>query len=392
MEESCTPLSKRSMTVRYSGALLLVAVFAAIGYLAFLRVVDVAGVDAAIINQSGRQRMLSQRIAVSALLLGAAADPTAADRARDLMQRTIREMESSHAAILDLLERSGQEDVLKDYRQPPLDLDAQVRDFLDLARQVAAGQAQAEDLESRLASALDRLLPKLEAAVSAHQKAGERRVGLLRTVSMASLAAILAVLFGTGHAIFRPMVEEVCRERETISALNRELQRQAVTDTLTGLRNRTGFAEIARRELELARRYGEPLAAVMFDIDHFKQVNDQHGHAAGDQVLAGLADLVRGNVRQTDHLFRWGGEEFLILCPRADAAEAAAVAEKLRGLAAGLEFPGGLRITVSFGVARLLSGESVEDLMRRADEALYAAKRGGRNRVEVHPGGGGHAG
>ena len=316
-------LDRRGMTLRYIGALVLVAILAVVGQSAFLQVTGRARDDAAIINQSGRQRMFSQRIAAAALLLGQAGDRDQEDRARRMLEGAIRDMAASHAVVLALLAESGQEDMLAAYLRPPLDLAVRVRDFLDLAGRVAQERGRGPEQPVLLGAALERLLPDLEEAVRAHQATSEQRLHLLRTVAWGSVAAILAVLLLAARLVFRPMVEEVCRERDIIQGLNEELRRQAATDPLTGVPNRATFAQVAAREIEIFRRHGDPLSAVMLDIDHFKAVNDRHGHAVGDRVLQGVAEVVRDNVRQADHLFRWGGEEFLVLCPRTDAAEAA---------------------------------------------------------------------
>jgi diguanylate cyclase (GGDEF)-like protein len=121
----------------------------------------------------------------------------------------------------------------------------------------------------------------------------------------------------------------------------------------------------------------------MFDIDHFKAVNDNHGHEAGDDALKGLATLVGEQLRRSDRLARWGGEEFLILAPGVDVRETAALAEKLRAAVADHDFGVGDPVTASFGVAELAREDTPKHLIRRADDALYAAKENGRNRVEI---------
>jgi diguanylate cyclase (GGDEF)-like protein len=161
---------------------------------------------------------------------------------------------------------------------------------------------------------------------------------------------------------------------------SRQLARLATTDALTGICNRTGLEGVLQQALAGWREHHRPVSFVLIDIDHFKVVNDTHGHQAGDRVLAGLADLVRGQVRSQDLLGRWGGEEFLLVCHGADLSQAAAIAEKLRALIANHDF-GGLRITASFGVATLDSERPLDQLFAAADAALYRAKAEGRNRV-----------
>jgi diguanylate cyclase (GGDEF)-like protein len=162
----------------------------------------------------------------------------------------------------------------------------------------------------------------------------------------------------------------------------REHARQAYTDALTGVLNRLGFNGTISRELERARRYRQPLSVVILDLDHFKRVNDEHGHAAGDHVLVGVARLLETNVRQSDVIARWGGEEFVVVAPMTQADGAVQLAEKLRTLMAATPLGPSGAVTGSFGVAEMQVGDTIEGLLQRADKALYRAKSGGRNRVE----------
>jgi diguanylate cyclase (GGDEF)-like protein/PAS domain S-box-containing protein len=178
------------------------------------------------------------------------------------------------------------------------------------------------------------------------------------------------------------------RDLTATKQLQEELMRLANTDALTGLLNRRRFMEHASAEFARAERYRRELAMLMLDIDHFKQINDTHGHATGDQAIRALAQCMRQVLRTSDWPARWGGEEFAILMPETALAGAALLAERLRAELAALEIatPGGpLRFTVSAGVAaRTDDDRHFMALMERADAALYAAKHGGRNRVHVH--------
>jgi len=158
-------------------------------------------------------------------------------------------------------------------------------------------------------------------------------------------------------------------------------------DFLTGLLNRREM--LARLSVEHSRvnRTDEPLSIIMMDIDHFKNINDVHGHIAGDMVLKEIARRLRDGVREYDLICRFGGEEFLIMAPETAAPRAAELAERLRVMVSDIPFrleavpP--VAITISAGVAQLVEGESIEEMLSRADTALYRAKAQGRNRVEV---------
>ncbi|QEY31092.1 diguanylate cyclase [Synechococcus sp. RSCCF101] len=163
-----------------------------------------------------------------------------------------------------------------------------------------------------------------------------------------------------------------------------EKKRNAIlstTDPLTQLNNRLKLDAVLEGEVQRTRRYNQPLSLIMVDVDHFKAVNDSHGHQVGDLVLTNLADLLRQHCRETDEPGRWGGEEFLIVCPQTPEEGAVALAEKLRLRLSEHDFPVVHHASASFGVATCQPGESAEGLVSRADAALYRAKAQGRNRV-----------
>lgn len=174
--------------------------------------------------------------------------------------------------------------------------------------------------------------------------------------------------------------------RAELREKNAILERLSTTDDLTGLRNRRFVGEVLAFEVMRATRYGTPLSVLMADVDHFKRVNDQHGHPTGDAVLAFVGRVVAQVLRTTDVAGRYGGEEFLVVLPNTDLDGAAALGERLRGTleASECEVPGGARLAVSIsaGVAQLAPGEKPSALVQRADAALYEAKGAGRNRIE----------
>ncbi|MEW6333984.1 MAG: GGDEF domain-containing protein, partial [Thermodesulfobacteriota bacterium] len=176
--------------------------------------------------------------------------------------------------------------------------------------------------------------------------------------------------------------------------LYNRIEQISITDELTGIYNRRGFFQLGEREFERALRFERPLAVLMLDIDHFKRVNDTHGHPIGDQVLRALADLIRQETRGIDVAGRYGGEEFALLLSETDLSLAVQIAERLRQSVEALGIPvrrpdhgGGtidLRVTVSIGVALMSPGfPGLDGLIGRADQALYRAKDAGRNRVSV---------
>ncbi|CAI8973795.1 MULTISPECIES: GGDEF domain-containing protein [Pseudomonas] len=168
--------------------------------------------------------------------------------------------------------------------------------------------------------------------------------------------------------------------------LYRAATQSALRDPLTGTGNRIAMEQTLQREIDMSRRHLQPLSVLMLDIDHFKRVNDSHGHSAGDDVLKAVAASIKGQLRNVDMVFRYGGEEFLILLCNTGREAAAMVGERLRHAAQAAQyFADGqlIDLTVSLGCSSLLPGESADSLLRRADSALYVAKREGRNRLAM---------
>ncbi len=174
--------------------------------------------------------------------------------------------------------------------------------------------------------------------------------------------------------------------RQTIVAAERRLFKQATSDPLTGLHNRSHFQALAANELTRSQRTGDPIALLLCDIDHFKQVNDQHGHDMGDRVLVHVAQMLSASLRECDVLARWGGEEFLALMPACPRATAEAVAERIRAAVeqADFSFEGRpVRVTLSFGMTQVRGDYDLHAATARADKALYQSKHAGRNQVRV---------
>ncbi len=171
-----------------------------------------------------------------------------------------------------------------------------------------------------------------------------------------------------------------------IASLVEESRRIAATDSLTGLCNRRAFTAWMGSEVARYHRYGHPLSVVLLDVDHFKRINDEHGHGAGDRVLAALGELLRDHVRLSDLAARWGGEEFVVTYTNTDEAGAMIAAERLRIAieAADVSFDGKrIPFTASLGLASAGPGETLESLVERADRAMYMSKHSGRNRLTL---------
>jgi diguanylate cyclase (GGDEF)-like protein len=183
------------------------------------------------------------------------------------------------------------------------------------------------------------------------------------------------------------LVQERTAELEKLNTkLNEkiaEVSHLAITDKLSGLHNRNSFESELEREMARAQRYTSPMSITLFDIDFFKQINDQHGHSAGDVVLARVGEAVAHAIRKSDIAARWGGDEFAIIFPEADLAHAKSITDKLQERVHHIELPGNRYVSCSFGVTQYRKGEPRDALMRRVDEALYASKSERRGTIHT---------
>ena len=200
--------------------------------------------------------------------------------------------------------------------------------------------------------------------------------GFVSIVGMLGVAQLTYIALWTAVAMLRA---NYYRSEER----SRLLESLAFSDPLTSLPNRRALATQMEIEIATAHRHGAPVCVVMIDIDHFKCINDTFGHRSGDQVLQRIGPLLLENLRITDALCRWGGEEFLMVCTATRDDTCLEIAERLRREVERCEFPHQKPVTISVGVASLRSGDGLTDLVDRADHALYRAKRLGRNRVEL---------
>lgn len=191
------------------------------------------------------------------------------------------------------------------------------------------------------------------------------------------LAVIAAIWLKKVHSLN----SRISEANQLLEEKNKELERVSVTDHLTGLFNRSKADEELFLELEKSNRYGENFSIIILDVDHFKSINDEFGHQSGDLVLEELSETLKQRLRATDIAARWGGEEFLIICPQTDRKGALQLAENIRHTIENHTSCIDQALTISCGVAEHHAGESIQNLIRKADENLYKAKNSGRNQV-----------
>lgn len=228
--------------------------------------------------------------------------------------------------------------------------------------------------------------PELAAYIHSHRALGEDDRRLLEVfVSKMAIGFANVRLYEDLQAANERLELRVAARTRELEEANRRLEELAYTDPLTGALNRRSFMEGAAREVERARRYQRPLSVVMFDLDHFKSLNDTYGHLAGDDVLRTVVARTRQVLRDSDILGRYGGEEFAILLPETPKELARQVAERLRqAMAAQPMIADGsaVAVTISLGVSELdPSEDAIGNTLRRADDAMYDAKESGRDRV-----------
>jgi diguanylate cyclase len=205
-----------------------------------------------------------------------------------------------------------------------------------------------------------------------------------KLVGVVTQSELVGFAYGTWINLIKHHATEL---RELVAILEvkaRGFEKESLTDALTGLANRRYFHRRIDDEMERMRRYqSTPFSVLLFDIDYFKKINDQHGHLIGDEVLKKVAQVLTETVRRPDNVFRWGGEEFVVLMPHSNLSAAAELATRIRTSIEQTEFPGGIKVTVSGGGGEMTLDEQPPQFLDRIDKALYQAKINGRNRVEM---------
>lgn len=381
-------ISFSSLTLRYVVALTLIAMLSFISYLNMNQMIQNEQKTAALINISGRQRMLTQKMALYSVELAHEPDSDRRIWLRSQLAGTTTEIEMAHLRL-----SKGE---LGSSFQVPADVSEKIGAYIAGGYELAAlpDTGFPEEAMKRakwMDQTASELLHLVDKVVNQQQKKSEDRINRLLYLQGIGVVATFLVLLLEALFLFRPMIQTIRRETEKLVELNRTLERLSSSDGLTGIANRRYFDDYLNREWLRGVRNGTGLAVVLLDVDHFKLFNDTYGHQGGDDCLRQVAGTLQSVLkRPTDLAARYGGEEFAAILPQTDEAGALAVAEQIRKAIEDLHIrhassPVSTWVTVSIGVASFnVCQEGRQDtLLAAADQALYQAKRTGRNQVKV---------
>ncbi|MFT4810222.1 MAG: diguanylate cyclase (GGDEF)-like protein [Paraglaciecola sp.] len=380
----------RNMTLTYVISLTLIAGLSIFVHFTLDKIIIEQSTSAHIINVSGQQRMLSQRIALFT-------NEYIADNSSIVKEKVLaalNKMQSNHEYLLkDHFEAINKNltsplstTIYKLYFLDPHNVNQKVTEFSLLVRHTlnslkvgTVNQNNLKDL-TLLSLAKEQILNSFNTVVKQYEIESNQKVQELRTSQQLILIIIVLTVIIEGLFVITPL--SIKSDRYSTN-----LHEEANHDYLTNLLNRRSFAVLAKQSVAMSKRYHANLSVISFDIDLFKSINDQYGHDLGDKVIQSVANTIQNNCRNSDSVFRFGGEEFLILLPNTPISEAIKLAEKIRTCIVDSPTYSDkliIEITASAGVAEWDSQEThIESTLKRADDALYKAKKQGRNRVII---------
>jgi diguanylate cyclase (GGDEF)-like protein len=380
---------RKMMTRIYVISLSIIALLAIAAHMLLNSVIEQQLQTGKIINVSGQQRMLSQRatlFTLDYLETGSSAAKNTAQKAINQMVQNHDELLMDHFKALSNNQPSPlSNDMINLYFNTDNNVDTQLARFVSLISDTLASPPRNENIFSSEGLAFkemakEPLLTALHNVVSLYEKESLDEVDKLRSAQQVVLVITIFTILIEAVFVFRPMVSK-------ISAFARHLQWEATHDYLSGIFNRRAFFMIGEKLLNNNKRNKKPTSIIMIDIDKFKIINDEYGHAVGDTAIQHVARITKKNIRSSDVLARFGGEEFVILLSETNTDGAVTLAEKIRkkiNETALSVKEQNIIISASFGVsASVLSDDALELLIQKADDRLYVAKESGRNKVEA---------
>ena len=336
----------------------------------------------------GRQRMLSERVVHLLLEYAVETDVAARDDIVELLNLSLVAFDRTHNLLIRGHLSNGQNVIFSDniddiFFGAPEYLDKKARIFIYNTREVldrewSPGLISNYYLKQLREAAKQDLHSSMEVLAAQYTKNSKIRISRLRMVVAALLGGIVILVFGVGIFVFIPMFRRIENQEQ-------ELHKKAFIDPLTNCHNRRSFLTNAGTAFERSRRYDHTFAVLYIDIDHFKSINDTHGHAIGDEAIKEMTRICEENIRDSDILGRLGGDEFGIILQECGLDYATQTAEKLRSCVSDHIIPGdttAIRISISIGAVTIIeSDDDASDILKRADKNLYEAKQMGRNLV-----------
>ncbi len=405
-----------NVTVRYVIALTMIAVLSSVAFYSINRVLHESDSTAYIVNISGKQRMLSQRIALDIHRIHQALAETAnmstyeSRLSEEVLSRHVTEFLEANR-ILSTGQLPNREVIalspkIKEIYFGSMNLAERVKEYGEIALKIIGirSEKEAHDVTKQIDSRSEQLLIDLNKAVQRYQLEGEERLEDLGTLESIVWFVTIVMLLLEVIFIFQPMARKIANISESnastlrylenlvetrslhLENANKKLADLAMHDPLTGLKNRLNLEQDIEDAIIHHEQNGAHFAVLMFDIDWFKSVNDTYGHDAGDTVLVKISSLLQHSVRENDHVYRAGGEEFVILMNRIGLTDTMKVAEKIRQTVEHCTFDSNheqFHRTVSGGLyhSSLVKTNQVHDVMKLVDNALYYSKAHGKNQV-----------
>ncbi len=370
------------MTISYITALSLLAILAIASYITLQKNNRSEETSAAIVNVSGRQRMLSQRIALKARMLTNGGSEEAKEKSRQELHEAINLMERSQSGLINgsqemNLPGNPSLEIKRMLFSAPIFLDTRIQNYIYVARDFANLQLLNSRSDSYhlhyLTSRSNDLLIAIDALVLQYQSESEDAVKLLHMIEVVILILTLSLLIAIAVFIFRPMVRRLKHEAS-------QLQELAITDPLTGLFNRRGLMTLSEKHFSLALRSKRNMTVIYVDMDGMKTINDKFGHNEGDQALLDIAEILKNSFRESDILARTGGDEFIVLLtehtePEMEHVISTSIQQGLITLANNRQRP--YRLSLSIGIARLDpdNPKTIDELIAEADKAMYKNKQ-----------------
>ena len=376
------------MSLTYVISLTMIAVLSIFVHLTLDEIIVEQSVSANFINLSGQQRMLSQRIAL--YTNGYIEKNTSTNKEEALI--ALNKMQTNHQYLLDKHFKGLKQNQTSPLSVPmyalyfsdPHNIAQKITEFSSLINQVLDSPLDETVTQNSIQKlrlldlAKEQMLNSFNVAVKQYEIESNQKIQALRTTQQLILIIIILTILIESLFVITPLSIKSYQ-------YSKNLHEEANHDYLTNLLNRRSFAVLAKQSAAISKRYRSDLSVISFDIDLFKSINDQYGHDLGDKVIQSVANTIQNNCRDSDSVFRFGGEEFLILLPKTSVLEAIELAEKIRNcITTSPTYSDKLviEITASAGVAQWDSQESnIESTLKRADDALYQAKAQGRNRV-----------